>query len=181
VTDPHALRLFQRRDLSRVNGHTKRRVWTMIDRIVIHRNTVADDVDGVEAWYRSPPKGQERYRLSLFPYHFFVDEDAGGAFVSQVHPIGVISPHAGPQGFNPRGIGIALNVDGRTVAPSSAMRGAVVALLTRLVVLLPRAPIVCGHSAEKGCPGRLVDVDGMATEAKALATRAPMVVDDIAV
>lgn len=176
-----ALRLVQRRDLSRTNGNTKRRVWTMIDRVVIHRNTVATDVDGTEAWYRSPPKGQEKYGLSLFPYHFFVDEDDAGAFISQVHPISVISPHAGPQGFNPRGIGVALNIDGRTVAPSPAMRGAVVALLARLVVLLPRSPIVCGHSVEKGCPGRLVEVDAMADEAKSLAMRVAMVVDDIAI
>jgi hypothetical protein len=142
--------------------------------IVIHRNTVAPDVDGTAAWYANPPPGNEQYGFRLFPYHFFVDDDR----VSQVHSIDTVSPHAGPQGFNGPGIGIALNFDGRKVRPPEAMLEMCIMLMTTLMVAT-RAVSVTGHSVAKGCPGAMVPIEDMARAARRAANTSPLVAEGL--
>lgn len=115
--------------------------------IVIHRNTVADRLDGVATFFRVNPS----YKTRLFPYHFFIDDGV----IYQVHPLSVVSPHA--RGRNQTGIGIALNVDGRRERPNweKFMRP-----LSALVWRLTRGGArVVPHSEEKRCPGELVDME----------------------
>jgi hypothetical protein len=125
--------------------------------LVVHRNTVGPDVDSVASWFRDPPKGNEQFGSRLFPYHFFIDDNngVGDVTVSQVHPLDVISPHA--YGMNGAGVGISLNIDGRVKAPSAQMSHALAELLSALMVVLKTKTIV-GHSLQKGCPGKLVDL-----------------------
>ena len=146
--------------------------------IVIHRNTVAPDVDGVARWFASPPPGNEAYGSRLFPYHFFVDDadGSGDVVVSQVHSVDTVSPHA--YGMNGHGIGIALNIDGRVKAPSLAMQEAVVDLMARLMVAC-RIDSVVGHNAAKGCPGKLVPVESLAGRARTMARATPLVADGV--
>lgn len=143
--------------------------------IVVHRNTVAPDVAATAAWYASPPPGNEQYWFRLFPYHFFVDDDGS---VHQVHSLDTISPHAGPQGFNGPGVGIALNHDGRKSRPPEVMLDAAIVLMTYIMATC-RIRSVVGHSFPKGCPGKFVPVEDMSRAARHAAETTPLVADGL--
>lgn len=150
--------------------------------IVIHRNTVADNVDGVAAFHRSPPPKEAAAKLRLFPYHFFVDDEDGE--VQQVHSVDTVSPHAGPQGFNGIGVAICFNFDARKAAPPAHMTRAAVELIAALILSNgvhagARGLAVVGHSAEKGCPGKFIDPKALEAEARALLTTSYHVEGDV--
>lgn len=166
------MKVVDRSDLTGTLRGSHRRVLSRIKLLVIHRNTVADSVDGVAAWYASPPPPNEKYRLPLFPYHFFIDEN-----VSQVHSLDTVSPHAGPQGFNGPGVAIALNVNGLTTRPPPAMRENAVRLMAWLMVACPSIERVVRH--RDGCPGKMVDVETMAVEAATFARMTPLVAEGV--
>lgn len=137
--------------------------------IVIHRNTVADTVDEVAKWYRDPPKKEDKkYRLRVFPYHFFVDVVDGEGVVYQIHSLDTVSPHAGPQGWNGPGIGVVVNHDARSSPLPKEMYSALVDLVatiraaTGITVVVPHKPA----GGAFACPGKFLHIPALSKDAK---------------
>jgi hypothetical protein len=137
--------------------------------IVVHRNTVADTVDAVAQWHRDPPTPEDKkYRLRLFPYHFFVDVVDGSGVVYQVHSLDTVSPHAGPQGWNGPGIGIAVNHDARKSPLPPAMYDALVSLVATLREVTG-IKVVVPHKLQGGlfsCPGRFLNTEKLSSDVR---------------
>jgi hypothetical protein len=153
-----------------VNKSHKRRGKPSI--IVIHRNTVSDTVDGVAEWYRNPPKQEDKkYRLAVFPYHFFVDVVDGRGVVYQTQSLDTVSPHAGPQGWNGPGIGVVVNHDARkSPLPSEMYNALVVAVATirratGITVVVPHKL----HGGAASCPGPFLPTDKLSRDVKSMA------------
>ncbi len=151
-----------------VNRGGDLRLGQVPDRIVIHRNTasklwrlhnpywVGSDLEALVAWFRDP---SNRWRSRIFPYHAFVDRD-GKSY--RIHRNAVVSPHA--RGFNRRGVGVCLNLDGRVEIPSAEIWAGAVEVTRQYLRECPGAQVI-RHSRLKQCPGRNVDVKALAAEA----------------
>jgi hypothetical protein len=140
------------------------------DRIVIHRNTAGNKWARKNGFEGSPVEALHHFHAEpgkwsfrIFPYHYFIDESGE---ITKVHDELIVSPHARNRG-NWRSIGIALNIDGRKQPPTQQMHESLVWLCSDILFRWPNSAIM-GHSAAKRCPGPLVNVSKIETEARDL-------------
>ena len=111
--------------------------------LVVHRNTARPDLDSLAEFFRT----DEVWGLPTFPYHFWIDRDG---HVSQIHDPNTISPHA--RGLNSKGIGVAIQADGRVEPPTEAQYKALADVYAWFLEQYPNGRLI-RHSESKPCPG----------------------------
>lgn len=151
------MKLVARPDLRR--GEPKPRHLSAVRQIVIHRSHTHNDVDGVASFYANP---KNPWRLSTFPYHYWIAKDG---VVFQVHSLDVITPHAA--GLNTSGIGVALNFNGLKEPPTGLQEIALRDLIKSLEGVLGRPLAVVGHSIRKRCPGPFFNMESLLRDLEA--------------
>lgn len=145
-------------DLSKLATEPRDRRTKPIQRVLIHRNTVAPDVDGVGRYF------SDTLGWRLFPYHRFIDTDQECSKVYahiSCAQVDVITPHAAA--WNPVSVGLAINADFRKVEPDPKALADIVdaiALLrdeawafNRMLGRPDVMPTIEPHDPSKPCPG----------------------------
>lgn len=138
-----------------------------IKRIVVHRNSLADDAKGIAKRYADEPE-VAKYTGGKMPYPLVLRKD--GVW-EQSFELDIISPHAAR--FNYSGLGLAVIGDFRTEHPTKDQWIALIEMvaIARLRLFIDEAMIV-GHDelpgVTKQCPGKNLDMDELRAEVGAL-------------
>jgi hypothetical protein len=135
----------------------KNRQLGLISRVIVHRNSVGENVDEIYKFFKENPN----YTGGKIPYHFFVYKDGTIVQTIPLSKIGFAALAANAGGIQVCGVG-----DFRTLAPSVKQYESILWIVTQLCKWIGR-PVAFGHDEipeamgdeKKVCPGHLINMN----------------------